>query len=70
MIMEVEIRGDLSGYSNSTSIYEGGRLKNRQALDRGRGVLSYFKAGDHLAGRGTKPEQNGEFVWGGWQELS
>lgn len=50
MIIEVEIREDLSGYSNSTSIYEGGRLKNRQALDRGRGVLSYFKAGDHLAG--------------------
>ena len=54
VFIKVEIRRDLSGYSNSTSICEGGRLENRQDWDRGRGVLSYRGLLSSL-GQGEEP---------------
>lgn len=46
MLTKGEIKENLSGYSNLTSIYEGRRLNDGQDLDRRSDVLSCSHAGD------------------------
>lgn len=74
MLTKGEIKGNLSGYSNLTSIYEGRRLNDGQDLDRRSDALSCSHAGDSWAvwsqaGDPMLTRMESLYEWVGTQEL-